>query len=249
MFARFVPLRVKEETAPEFHRFYADQVIPAFEKTEGCLLAMLLRHSVHADEYQSLTLWRTPEDAGAYESSGLYHALLERTRPYLSDRTEWRVRLVDDTERTLALNQLEIPPEAYRVDAVADEGMMKGRLRSLYLRVAALRVKPDRVQEFKRVYTTRVIPELREVAGFRGVFLVEGAREPHDFLAVTLWQRQEDAVRYELSGPYEQLVAAIDDTLEQAPQVDFSSGAEGEGEAGQPALDITGYDIVVAKRL
>ena len=95
MFLRIVRLRVKEGQEAAFTSFYQERVIPAMAETDGCLYAGLLA-PWRGEGHQSLTIWDSAESAAAYEEKGLYHQLLKEAAPFLSERTEWRIRLATD---------------------------------------------------------------------------------------------------------------------------------------------------------
>ena len=100
MYLRFVRLILRESVEAKFAEFYRARVIPALEATDGCLFAGLLT-PWRGEAHQSLTLWESPEQARAYEASPLYQRLLREAEPFLSKKTEWRVRLGKDPLATI----------------------------------------------------------------------------------------------------------------------------------------------------
>ena len=62
------------------------------------------------------------------------------------------------------------------------------------------------VQEFARIYTSDVLPELTREPGFTsGHFMVE--EDGRMAVSLTLWNTREDCVRYHCSRSYRQFVA------------------------------------------
>ena len=253
MFLRIIRLRVREADEAAFTRFYENRVMPALEAISGCLYAGLLAPWRGGDAHQSLTIWDSPESARDYEEKGLYHQLLREAAPFLSERTEWRVRLATDPLETSDPGQREIASAGYNVDAKSGGETLESDKRSSFVRIVSLRVDPDHLDEFVAIYREKVIPALHAVPGCRGVFFAEGAHDPNGVLSITLWNREEDAVRYEMSGLSDKLTAHLRNTI--SPAYDWhltldgagSGGATGAGTAS--ALDVSSYQLVRGRRL
>ncbi|HVS01532.1 MAG TPA: antibiotic biosynthesis monooxygenase [Thermoanaerobaculia bacterium] len=246
MYVRFVRLRVREGEEERFRRYYDERVLPALQATEGCLYAALLR-PWRGEDHQSLTIWESAEKARAYEDGGLYHSLLRGAEPMLAASTEWRVRLSDDVEETGDLQRREIPPEGYTLEvgdapqAVLHEG------EPTFVRVVSIHVDPARLDDFVRIYRESVIPVLQGWKGCRGALLVEGARNPGEILSISLWDREEDAVRYELSGEFDRLTYRLKDTFSRVHDWRVSLGTGQR--AGVDTPEVESYHLVTARRL
>jgi len=250
MFLRIVRLRVREAEEARFTRFYEERVIPALDATAGCLYAGLLA-PWRGEGHQSLTIWDSAESARRYEEKGLYQRLLAEAAPYLSERTEWRIRLATDPLETSDPERRELPSSGYNVEAQDGSAEMGGEGHSSFVRIVSLRVDPDHLDEFAAIYREKVIPALREVAGCRGVFLAEGAHDPNGVLSITLWNREEDAVRYELSGVSERLTAQLRATI--SPVYDWrltlnDAGAARPSGGGPGSLAVSSYQLVRGRR-
>lgn len=255
MHLRFVRLVVREGAEAEFQSFYRSRVIPTLEGLPGCLFAALLT-PWRSEAHRSLTLWRSADDARAYETSGLYQMLLRESTPYLTSRTVWRARLAEEPRDPLATlpptavapsATQEIPPERYEL--LGDGGSEKlARLPpSAYVRVVAVKISPERRAEFESLYRELVLPALRDSAGCLGAFLAEASRDPNEALSITLWDREESATRYEMSGRFERLVRQVESTLSSLSQWRFALG-EG-GEERRREADVATYHLVHARRL
>lgn len=247
MLLRIVRLRVEEGKEAAFAAFYQERVIPALAATEGCLYAGLLAPWRGEEEYQSLTLWESPERAHAYEERGLYHRLLAEASAFLSERTEWRVRLARDPLETSDPSRREIASEEYAVASEAESVALESAGRPPFVRVVDLRVDPDRRADFVAIYTGEVAPALRAQRGCRGVFLAERADVASSMLSITLWNREEDAVRYELSGEFERLTERLRATF--SPVYDWRASLGGAGEPASGALKVSSYQLVRGRRL
>jgi len=246
MFLRIVRLRVKEGQEAAFTSFYQERVIPAMAETDGCLYAGLLA-PWRGEGHQSLTIWDSPEAAHAYEDQGLYHRLLAEAKPYLSERTEWRVRLSRDPLETSDPSRREIAADEYTVEADQGSQALESEGRSPFVRIVDLRVDPDRLADFVAIYTGEVMPALRAQKGCRGVFLAEGADDPSSMLSITLWNREEDAVRYEISGEFERLTDRLKSTF--SPVYDWRVSLGGGAEASSSALRVSSYQLVRGRKL
>ncbi|MGH9464761.1 MAG: antibiotic biosynthesis monooxygenase [Thermoanaerobaculia bacterium] len=239
MFMRFLHLQVQEGKLPEYRRFFVEQVVPALDATEGCEFAALLQQTVHPDEFVALTLWRDSEHLEAYEASPVFRRLLERGMPYLAGSTGWQVRTLEPGTR---VPEGRSPAVAYRVEASAI--MDDTILPTIHVRLVSVQMRPGAAAEFKKRFVRLVIPELEHVKGCRGVFLVEDPRDPARFVSVSIWDREESAIRYELSGAADDLTAQLKDTF-----ADLQGWHLAHAEGSSSSLAVRGYNLVMAKRL
>ena len=243
MYLRIVQLRVREGQEAAFTRFYEERVMPALATTEGCLYAGLLA-PWRGDAHQSLTIWESPAHAAAYAAKGLYHQLLSQSAPMLADRSEWRLRPADPLE-TADPSRVEPPSEGWTIGADDGSAALDSAGRPPFVRIVALKVAPGRFAEFQAIYRGEVMPAVRAVEGCRGVLLAESADESR-VLSITLWDREEDAVRYEMSGEYQRLTLRLRETF--APVHDWGIGLSGR--AAQPGSpQVTSYELVRGRRL
>jgi heme-degrading monooxygenase HmoA len=245
-FVRFVRLQVREGREAELWTYYEERVIPALDATEGCLFAGLLR-PWRGSDYQSLTIWQSAEHAHAYETKGHYHALLRGAEPYLSAATSWRVRLGSDPEETFDHERREIPPDEYTLGAGDGTESLAETHPSTYVRIVSIRVADGRLDEFRSIYEETVLPVVKKQPGCRGVLLAEGLASRGEILSISLWNREEDAVRYELSGEFERLTHRLSGTFSPLRDWGMSLGAGSDDPLGGTAVE--GYHFVTARRL
>jgi len=250
MFMRLVQVRVKTGALEKLQQLYNERVIPALRQVKGCFYAGFMQNSHVPDECISMTLWESQEDAVAYEKSGVFENLLNETRPYLSESSDWKIQLSQD----LTLEYVPVPEEPevkmYSVTAQSNVPAFPTGSSPLWLRTVALKIRPGRLEEFRRLYKERIMPELHKVKGCRYVYLTESAQKQNEVISVTVWDSKHDAENYEHSGLYERLVDSIKHTLSEL----FQWKMELEKEKGKQAatsedLTVEHYDVIVGKTL
>jgi heme-degrading monooxygenase HmoA len=249
MFMRLVQVRLKKERLREFIRLYEHVIIPELEKTNGCQFGGLVQGIQHEEEGISLTLWDSQADAEKYEKSGAYERLVELSRPFFSDSSEWKVQLSKDF-------QLEYTPvptnpvvkrytDPSRVDAVP---LDKGKAPSMYLRIVSMKVRPEKNQEFRAIYNQEIVPALRGVRGCRYAFLTESVRETTEWLSVTIWNSIEEAREYESKGAFRELVEKLKPTFSGLYQWKMDIDDDSQEQAvTSDDLSVSAYNVVIGK--
>jgi heme-degrading monooxygenase HmoA len=207
-----VRFEVGERAEAAFQRHFRERVAPALAQVEGCRFAALLT-PWRADGYRSVTLWSSEREARAYEQSALYRELLRSTEPFLAERTVWRVRLAEDPLETLGPEQRELPSDGYQLESTTAPDELDRLAPGIHVRLVAIHVQPGKREELAKLYREAVLPTLRATRGCLGAFLAEAARNPDEALSVTLWEREEDAVRYEMSGEFDRLTRRLQGIL------------------------------------
>jgi heme-degrading monooxygenase HmoA len=248
---RFVRVEVKQEKVPEFRQFYKDRILQALKGTDGCLFATLIQQTVRPDDFISLTLWDSPGAAEAYEQSGLFQKLTDEAGPFLSGSVEWKVRLSEELTYEYEGETQGPVVEAFRVKS-GDRKSLPDREQAsrLYVRLVAAKIKQGKSKELEKRYQEEILPALGSVVGFRGGFLVEGFQNPGDWISITIWEREEDAIRYELSGTFEELAGKVSDLLSTSHQWRMSlTSDESTDKAVSDDLTVTGYHVVTGKKL
>lgn len=234
MLLRFLQLDVREESLPDFLKFYTEDVFPVLQRTDGCLFACMLRQALDPTEVISLTVWESRETAEAYHKSEDFQRLFEISQSYYS-------RAADPKS----------PPAEFYIgdDSKRDALYMAGRDAGPhpYLRIVDMRFKPGRMQEFKDFYESRIIPTLNQTKGCRSIFLVESAEQNDEALSITVWDREEDAVRYEISGSFDDLAAPMRDTF--AGLRSWQMSAPSALGAARDELEVHGYDVIAGGRM
>jgi heme-degrading monooxygenase HmoA len=207
MYMRFVHLQVKQGHMADLRQFYEDRVLTTLQETEGCLFASLLQPTTESDELLSMTLWSSYQHADEYEESGRFDELLDESDPFLTEATEWKVRLAGDHGGPVSTLQ-DPEVEVYPVEVGAQrEGTELAGSAKMYLNIAAVRVEPGQFAALAERYNEEAVPELLTAPGCRAVFLVEGMQGRARALSVTVWDSEEAAMRWQRSGKLKELMA------------------------------------------
>ena len=90
----------------------------------------------------------------------------------------------------------------------------------MFARNVSLRLKPNTLSEFTRIFDKEVIPMLRKQSGFRDeiAFTVPGGL---DVVAISLWDTKEYAEAYKTAG-YPEVLKMLDKVLDGTPKVQVS---------------------------
>ncbi len=250
MYMRFVNLKVREGKMRGLVKFYEERVLPALEGTKGCLYASLLQPARDDDEYVSMTLWRSQKAADEYEKSGLYDELLDESDEFLAQVSEWKVRLSGNLETDVP--HLQDPDvEAYPVK-VAGMGEVVDAVgpQKFFVRIIAARVEAGRFEELKETYDREIKPALLATKGCRAVFLVESSGGGSRALSVTVWDSEEEAIRHELSGALDELIAKVSEYFSGLYQWKLSLDPSGErATVTGKDLEVRGFRVVTGRRI
>ena len=250
MFMRIVNLKVREGRQRDLARFYEDRVIPALGETEGCLYASLLRPSDDDLECVSMTWWRSREAAESYEASGLYDQLLDESDDFLAEISEGLVQSSAKADGLFPALQ-DPEPEGYPVEvaAIAEVVDAVGPQR-FFVRIVSARVGAGRFEDLKKRYDQEIKPALMATRGCRAVFLVENVKRRSRVLSVTIWDSEEDAIRYEISGNFDKLTSRVSEFLSGLYQWKLSfSPSAGSGFVTGKQLDVRGFQVVTGRSL
>ncbi len=250
MFMRFVNLKVKEGRQRDFARFYEDRIIPALQESGGCLYASLLQPSDDDQDCISMTIWRSRKSAENYERNGVYDRLLDESDDFLAEVSEGRVQ--SSTGSSGAFPTLQDPEvEAYPVEVAAiGEVVDAVGPHHFFVRIVSARVESGRFDELKKRYDEEIKPVLIATKGCRAVFLVENVKRRSRVLSVTVWDSEEDAIRYEISGAFDELTARVSEFFSGLYQWKLSLGPAGDRETvtGKD-LDVRGFQVVTGRSL
>ena len=123
------------------------------------------------------------------------------------------------------------------------------KAKAMYLRLVSLKVKPDKIEEFRQIYITESVPTLRSVEGCRFAYLIESTDEKSEFISVTLWNSRKDADNYEKSGLFEKLLNKHKHTFENLFQWKmYLDRNESKKAVTSEDMTVTGYSILTGKR-
>ena len=248
MFMRLVNLHIKPDRLDEFRKLYDKRVIPLFQTVPGCLYASLIHSTQRQEECISLTLWEAPAHAEAYEKGETFKNLLEEIRSYLSDSSEWKVQLTQDLKLEYAPTPEEPVVKAFTVAVETDSGHVAPPTPQMFLRLVSVTVKPDKIEEFTRIYENEIVPILRAVPGCRYASLTESTQKENEFISLTMWDSKRDADEYEQHGAYKDLLQKVKHTMSDLFQWKMQLEKErGAASASSDDLSIERYDIVAGK--
>lgn len=251
MHMRFVRLKIKEEKAWDAKKFYEERVFPKLEQTDGCIFASLLQGTIHGDDYISMTVWISAEAAEKYEHGGDFDRLLDESDELLQEAEEWVTDLPGAGD-AVVFTGIEPEVETWAVAGDADEEVLERVGQGqVYVRMVAARLRRGAFAEFATRFDEEIRPALESTPGCLGAFLVSGAGEQTRILSVTMWAREEDAVRYGLSGEFERLTLRLKDTLSDLYQWNVALSGDpalGDSTSGR-ALDVEGYQLVIGRKL
>jgi heme-degrading monooxygenase HmoA len=214
MYMRLVQAKYKPDSMAKLRQVYDESIIPRLQTIPGCLCACLIKREVIRNEGISLTLWDSKEHAEEYERSGVFQELLRQAKPYLSDSSEWKIQL----SKNLKLEYKPVPEEpvvtSYPTLAQAQGKIPDHEKTSLmYLRILSIKVKPGKMEEFRKIYIEEILPTLYDVKGCRYAFLTENIEEEHEAISVTIWDSKEDADEYESNMIFDTLKKRVEHTF------------------------------------
>lgn len=239
MYLRFIHISIEEPRLKEVQSFYQERVIPDLEAAGGCRFASLLQSTSDGSRCASLTLWDAAEQADAWATSDRFRQILEDGSPLLSGASSWQGALTDTSvpEAAVRTFTIEAGEQTRPNGALADQS---------FFRITSFRVREGAWDDLVRLYDQEVIPTLLSMQGCRSAFLIESTEDPDRGLSVSIWDREEDAIRYEISGNFDLLTRKLKDTLTPTPQWQTAVTSEGTAQGNPPT---EGYRIIVGFQL
>jgi heme-degrading monooxygenase HmoA len=249
---RLLQLKVKPGTVEMLQQFYETRVIPELQKMPGCMFADLILGRLHPETAISMTLWQTKEDAEAYEKSGIFQDLLEEAAPYLSESSEWKVRLTKDLELTYAPVPEEPVIKSYPVKLQKPvKSPVQAEITPLHTRIVSIKVQEEKIEEFNDIYNREIIPALQATDGCLYAYLMESMQQKgqEEVISVTIWENREKAEQYEKSGRFDDLVQKVKHTFTKLSQWQMSLEKE-EGKQAKTSDDmsVSHYTMVAGKQ-
>ncbi len=247
MFMRFLQLKINSSSVDQFKKFYEETISPGLQKMSGCRFAGLI--SSQKNEFISLTFWDTSAQAENYEKLGVFKNLFEESKPFLSESTEWKINLSDKMELEYSSVDEEPVIKKYSVKAQKnDDADLSISGSNMFVRIVSAKIHKSKLEEFKKLYTEELIPELKSVKGCRYVYLIESTNEEDEFISLTIWDDKEAAENYEASGKYSELVNKVKHTFSQfylwkmALEKDYNAKVQTTED-----LKVEGYNLVAGK--
>lgn len=247
MVMRLVHLTIKPKALHELQRFYEQDVLPALQKTEGCLYACLIQSVQHTDECVSLTLWDTPEDADKYVKGDLFRGLWDKVHEFLAESNEWKIQLTAEGVLDYQPAVEEPIVESHQIATEAPGSQLQPSS-LFYLRIFSMKVLPDRHGDLNRIYHAEIIPALLQTKGCRFAYLTESIKDKNEFFSITIWNSKEDADVYEASPLFTVLKDKIKHTFVDMIQWKMGLSSERSGRTvTSDDLAVKGYTFVTGK--
>lgn len=247
MFMRLVQAKAKPDLLWKLRQNYEERVVPALQKTPGCLYACLMQSSHVPGEVISMTMWESQKHAEDYERGGLYRQLLEEARPLLADSSEWRLEL--SKELKLEYVPTPVEPEVKSMPvAVMSRDLKTGfdKPTEMFLRIVSAKLKPEKKGEFREIYIHEIIPALEATKGCRHAYLLMPDRDQSEAMSVTIWESKAAAEEYEASG-FAPLLDKVKHTFTDLSQWKMNLGRERGKTATSDDISVDGYFFVEGK--
>jgi len=250
MYMRFIYLKINPEYQSLLAPFYNKMVIPELQKTKGCLFAGLVKSSQSRSDYVSVTLWRSREQAEAYDQGESYNKLMDQVRPYLAESSEWKVHLSENLE--LQYNPVAEEPMSRGYKVTAEQTSSDSDINDdndIYVRLVSIKIQPGKLEEFRRIYLEEIVPALQNYRGCRYIYLSESMQEENEVVSITVWDSKIDAQNYENSGKFGELIDRVKHTFSHFYQWKMELAKEHKGELKtSDDMKVDYYQMVSGKR-
>jgi heme-degrading monooxygenase HmoA len=86
-FVRIGKFKAKENLIPELCQTYSNEAIPAIRAAKGNISAVLLQQHESKEDFLAITIWKTKEDAEAYDKSGQAQQMIGKVKHTFSGHT------------------------------------------------------------------------------------------------------------------------------------------------------------------
>jgi len=251
MFMRLFHLKTRSEKVGTLKSFYDAIVISELQKIDGCLFAGLLLNNTDITEAISLTLWDTQQHAEEYEASGLFEKLLNQAKPFLVESTEWKIQLSEDLELEYKPGDEDLNLEHFNVtvnERVKED--LFNQHSKMYIRIVSHILQKDKIEEFRDIFTDQIISGLQSTKGCRYSYLIESMHQDNEVISLSIWDSKEDAINYEKSGAFDNLVNKLRPTFSQFYQWKMELDKDSAKKVStSDDLKVTHYRVVTGKNL
>lgn len=252
MYLRIERLHLREGSEAELGQFFREEALPILGRTPGCRFAALFA-PWQATEHLALTLWSGDDRARAFERSAIYQFYLGRVGPLLDQALDALETIDPDSQATVDPNETfsalaaRLPIAAFRIDDASAFAAFTAEVPARFVRVTDVRLDPLRVEEFRSAWQQSIAPEIAQQPGAAGVLLAERVGDPSDLRSISIWDREESAVRYELSGTSKRVTEGVAPLL--SPLYDWRLTPPEGTPLGRRELEVRSYTLVAASPL
>jgi heme-degrading monooxygenase HmoA len=80
MYVRLTYLNFLPGKAEEAKKIYNNEIVPVVKQQKGNMDCKMLEPVDKGEEYISMTVWESKEDADSYQSSGVYRELVNKVK-------------------------------------------------------------------------------------------------------------------------------------------------------------------------
>ena len=250
MFMRLFQLNIQSRYSRNFKQFYELTIIPKLKEMPGCKYAALIESGLNDNEFISLTLWDKQDQAESYEKGDVFIELNERINSYLSDSAEWKVQLSENLELEYKPSKEEPVIHKYNVALQSNPEISdstRGNL--LYVRIVSLIIQNGMEEEFKKIYSSEIIPALLATKGCLYAYLTQNIENKNGYISVTIWDSKKDADYYESSGRFDALVKKVMHTFSDFYRWKLSLEKESSANIKtSDDMNVTKYVMVTGKK-
>ncbi len=249
MFMRLVHVKVKPDSLEGLRGVYERRIIPTLESVDGCRFASLVQSTHQPDECISITFWDDAKSADEYVRKGTYDHLLEEASPHLINTTEWKVGLSSGGSLEYIPVEDEPHVSGLQVSGIPHAVPPSENPESLYVRILSLRFKPDKLEDFKEIYESKIFPVLQKTKGCRYIYLTESTSEKTEAISMTIWDSKKDAEEYESDGTFDSLVREVKHLLSGLYQWKMTLGrSDGQNTVTSEDMSAEGYRVISGKK-
>ncbi len=93
MFVRILSLIIQHDKLDEFKELYSEIIIPELKSIKGCRYVFLTESVSQTNEFISVTIWDSKDDADIYEATGKFQELTNKIKHTFSQLYLWKVSL------------------------------------------------------------------------------------------------------------------------------------------------------------
>jgi quinol monooxygenase YgiN len=121
----------------------------------------------------------------------------------------------------------------------------------MFMRLVQMRVNPNKIFEYVKLYGSVIIPTLQHTPGCLYAGLVQSLEDQDDGISITFWRSQDDALAYERSGKYAQALEVsrpfFSDSTEWRVQLSVDLRLELWPVASEPVVKSYATEVSVLK--
>jgi quinol monooxygenase YgiN len=96
MFVRLTFCKFLPENTNQVRKIFVDEIVPTIRKQKGLIDVRFLEPTEKAEDFISITEWKTKADADAYDTSGVYRKLVNKLEPFFAKKPELKTYTVEE---------------------------------------------------------------------------------------------------------------------------------------------------------